>query len=297
MLRWTGSGAVTMPKTLQVRLQRTYPGRVRAGAPLPTRAMSTEEVIENINHFTTVSTRGQVVEAVVFTGVGAASRSDLERLCAHARERCVRRLVLHAGVEDLEQLPAVIPVDRLVLPLQVGEAAATLSLADSALRRAREAGLEVGANTVLSPTALPLLAAVARVVRHTGCQSLTFTYPFPVDGSQSSDVVPPPAAVAALREVVPLLEGISLDIKGLPICYLGELGRFVRRTANRWYVDADHQRERALLFFPDVVSFFKEEDCRFCAADGACDGFFATYLRRPGFAPLKPLEPSDLQER
>jgi hypothetical protein len=198
-----------MPKTLQVRLQRTYPGRVRAGAPLPTRAMSTEEVIENINHFTTVSTRGQVVEAVVFTGVGAASRSDLERLCAHARERCVRRLVLHAGVEDLEQLPAVIPVDRLVLPLQVGEAAATLSLADSALRRAREAGLEVGANTVLSPTALPLLAAVARVVRHTGCQSLTFTYPFPVDGSQSSDVVPPPAAVAALREVVPLLEGDS----------------------------------------------------------------------------------------
>jgi hypothetical protein len=54
-------------------------------------------------------------------------------------------------------------------------------------------------------------------------------------------------------------------------------------------VDADHQLEGALLFFPDVVAFFKGEDCRFCRCDTKCDGFFATYLRRPGFPPLSPL--------
>ena len=30
-----------------------------------------------------------------------------------------------------------------------------------------------------------------------------------------------------------------------------------RRTTNRYYVDADHQCDEALMFFPDVVRFFK----------------------------------------
>ena len=44
------------------------------------------------------------------------------------------------------------------------------------------------------------------------------------------------------------------------------------------------------MFFPDVVRFHKSEVCRFCTQDGSCDGFFSTYLRRPGFPPLKPFE-------
>jgi hypothetical protein len=83
--------------------------------------------------------------------------------------------------------------------------------------------------------------------------------------------------------------GVRVAVKGLPACYLGEWKHLAGRTANRWYVDADHQLDRALLFFPDVVAFHKGEACRFCPADGACDGFFATYLRRPGFPPLRPL--------
>jgi hypothetical protein len=55
-------------------------------------------------------------------------------------------------------------------------------------------------------------------------------------------------------------------------------------------VDADHQCDEALLFFPDVVAFHKDEVCRFCPGDSACDGFFATYLRRAGFPPLRPLD-------
>lgn len=55
-------------------------------------------------------------------------------------------------------------------------------------------------------------------------------------------------------------------------------------------MDADHQQSKALLFFPDVVAFHKDEACRFCRLDTSCDGFFAAYLRRPGFKPLEPVE-------
>jgi hypothetical protein len=61
-------------------------------------------------------------------------------------------------------------------------------------------------------------------------------------------------------------------------------------------VDADHQAESALLFFPDVVRFHKADVCRFCSANGNCDGFFATYLRRAGFPALQPIEEEHSKE-
>ena len=83
--------------------------------------------------------------------------------------------------------------------------------------------------------------------------------------------------------------GVGISLKGLPICYLGDLGKHVNRSGNRWYVDADHQKSEAILFFPGGVSFTKDEACRFCVANDRCDGFFATYLRRPGFPALEPI--------
>lgn len=291
MLSWTGAGAVQRPRSLQIRLQRTYPGRVRAGAPLPTRAMAEAEVLQNLDYFTAASTRGLPVTTVVFSGVGAASRPDLPLLCAAARQRGVERIILHAGVEDLEGLPSSLPVDHLVLPLAVGEAGATLSAGAEALRRVHAAGLTVSAHTVLSPSTLPLIEAIARIVISTHTHAITLSFPFPVDGSQSSDVLPAATALQALKQVVPMLQaaGVRVDIKGLPACYLGTFATLLRRTVNRWYVDADHQLAKALMFFPDVVAFYKEEDCRFCTADAQCDGFFATYLRRPNFPPLHPI--------
>ena len=51
MLTWTGSGAVERPRVVQIRVQRSYPGRVRAGAPVPTRSMTCEEVLANVRYF------------------------------------------------------------------------------------------------------------------------------------------------------------------------------------------------------------------------------------------------------
>ncbi len=292
MLTWTDAGAVERPRVVQIRLQRSYPGRVRAGAPVPTRSMPTAEVLANLRWFAEAGTRGRACDAVVLSGVGAASRPDLGVLCAEARARGMQRVTLHAGVEDLDAIqPEGLPVDQIVLPLQPGEAGATLAAGARVILACRAAGIPVVANTVLAPSALPLLRAAARAAIAAEVAGFTLTFPFPVDGGQAGAVVPGPRAVAALREVVPGLvdAGVKVAIKGLPICYLGELGGLVRRSANRWYVDADHQLGKALLFFPDVVAFHKAEVCRFCTADARCDGFFATYLRRPGFPPLTPI--------
>ena len=290
------------PEALQIRLQRTYPGRVRAGAPVPTREMTTAEVLENLRWFTTAGSRGRPIRALVLSGVGAASRADLGQICGAARGMGVERITLHAGVEDLEgmrggdlaggdavgDLP-VLPVDRLILPLAVGEAGAALSTGAEVLWRLH-ARLEVSVSCTLSAATLPMLEAIGRILLRTQTKMVSFSYPFPVDGSVAAEVPPPAAVLAALGRVLPELvaAGVQVDIKGLPRCYLGPWAACARRTGNRWYVDADHQAAGALLFFPDVVAFFKGEDCRFCTADAACDGFFATYLRRPGFPELRP---------
>jgi len=254
--------------------------------------MPTDEVEANLRHFTTAGTRSAACTSLVLSGVGVAGREDLHALCASARSRGVQRITLHAGVEDLERIvPNALPVDVLVLPLQPGESGATLAAGARALANAREAGIAVAANASLTPENVRSLAAIGRVAVAGRASSITFTFPFPVDGAHASDVVPAPRAVAALREVVPAVAraGIQVTIKGLPACYLGELAAHTSRTANRWYVDADHQLDRALLFFPDVVAFHKDEACRFCPSNEACDGFFANYLRRPGFPPLRPV--------
>ncbi len=293
MLTWTPAGAVERPRALQVRLQRSYPGRVRAGAPNPTRSMPTAEVLENLTFFTEQSPRGRPVESVVFSGVGAASRPDLPELVALARERGIRRVTLHAGVEDLEGLTrARPPVDALVLPLQVGESGSNLADAARVLEAARAAGLPTIAQTLLVSSALGSLAGAARVAARSGVGAMTFTYPFPIDGAASGEAPPPARVMAVLGELIALLEGagVRVAIRGLPSCMLGELARLGGRTGNRWYVDADHQCARALLFFPDVVAFHKGEECRFCTLNERCDGWFATYLRRPAYGRLRAVE-------
>lgn len=293
MLSWTAAGAVERPRALQVRVQRSYPGRVRAGAPVPTRSMPTAEVEANLAYFTAASTRGRPVESVVFSGVGVASRPDLAQLCGFARERGIGRVTLHAGVEDLAAIRVgEVPVDTLVLPLQVGESGSNLAAAARVLATCRDVGLATLANTELVASALPSLAGAARVAIAAGVRGMTFTYPFPVDGGHSAEAPPPARAMAVLGEVIPglMAANIRVAIRGLPACLLGDHAGLGGKTGNRWYVDADHQCDKSLLFFPDVVAFHKVDDCRFCAMDGRCDGWFATYLRRPAFGRLSPIE-------
>ncbi|MCB9744221.1 MAG: hypothetical protein H6741_03450 [Alphaproteobacteria bacterium] len=281
---------------LQLRVQRAYPGRVRAGAPVPTRSMSPEEVIGNLSFFTKEleGPRSQGCNGLVMSGVGVASREDVADALRQGREWGIEYVVLHVGKEDLD---AFQPeryaglVDTVVVPVQPGPTGGSLRAGAAAIRRCHEANIRVVANTVLSSVALPDLTPAARAIASAKPHAAAFTYPFPIAGNTSVHVPGVRAAVSALERAVDIIEraGVQVDLKGLPACYLGRLAGRLRRTANRWYVDADHQRGDALLFFPGVVSFTKTDECRFCEMDGACDGFFATYLRRDGFPPLKAL--------
>jgi len=295
MLRWTAAGAVSSPTTVQVRVQRAWPGRVQAGAPAPTRSLSPAELAANLRHFTAGmrTPRTRPCTSLVLSGQGVLTRPDLPAALALARVEGIDRIVLHAGPEDLQSLEPgawVGRLDGLVLPLRAG---AELALAEHALAAAIAAGLPVATNTVLDAATLPHLAAITQLLLRRGSGAHTFTYPFPT-GPQAVDSAPPPlSAVAALAPAVAELEaaGRPVGIKGLPACYLGPLARCLRRTGNRWYVDADHQLDLALLFFPDVVAFFKGDACRFCGLADRCDGFFSSYLARPGTPPLEPVDP------
>lgn len=294
MITWTQAGAVERPTTVQIRVQRSFPGRVRAGAPVPTRSMSEEEIRDNLRFFTVGmnTPRARPCERLVLSGVGVASREGTPETLALARQWGVSGATLHVGTEDLDGLELGRLrglVDALVVPMQPGPAGGGLMEGATALRRCREVGARVVATTTLTAHAVRELLPAARAIAAAAPYGAALSWPFPIAGNTSVHVPGLGAALQALHAVVPILEGagVRVDLKGLPACYLGELRRLVRRSANRWYVDADHQKGDAILFYPDVVRFTKSDACRFCSLDGSCDGFFATYLRREGFPPLR----------
>jgi hypothetical protein len=258
--------------------------------------MSADELTENLRYFTEgmVGPRTTACTGLVLSGVGVATRSDIPGAMDMARSLGFERIVLHVGGEDLDTIdPSRFEgrVDTLVIPVQPesGQVAAVTRLID----RATATGLGIAANTVLTSKALAALEPTARALSKAGPGNLTFTYPFPINGNEATSAPSPPRVMSALRKVLPLFDesGIRVQLKGLPACHLGTEAHRLAKTHNRYYVDADHQTANALMFFPDVVRFHKADACRFCSMDGTCDGFFATYLRRPGFPALKPIDP------
>jgi hypothetical protein len=297
MIRWTASGAVPTPTIVQIRVQRSYPGRIRAGAPVPTRSMSAAEIIENIRFFTAGlrGPRTNPCKGLILSGVGVATRTDTPEAIRIARSEGIEWVVLHVGGEDLSTLDIRAfdgLIDTLVVPVQ--PESGSLTEASRAIASARDVGIEVAANTALTANALPALVRTSRTIAKSKPTSITFTYPFPINGNEATTAPTPARVLSALRPALHVIDsaGVTARIKGLAACHLDEQAHRLAKTENRYYIDADHQLAQSLLFFPDVVRFFKDEPCRFCSLNGACDGSFSTYLRRPGFPPLKPIEPS-----
>ena len=98
--------------------------------------------------------------------------------------------------------------------------------------------------------------------------------------------------VPLLQEAIRPLEdaGIPTGVKGLPACLLGPLRDRLWKSGNRWYVDSAHQRDQALLFFPDVVRFVKPDICRHCSINHSCDGLPEVWSNREDIGPLLPFE-------
>jgi hypothetical protein len=221
--------------------------------------MTLEEVAANLEWFarTRVGPRAAACTRAVLSGI--EDWGGWERLIPLARSLGIRDLAVHgspvAGVDvDRWVVVAASPGDvRPGVDLVVPLAAASLPLLDAIVDR-----------------------AIAHRVRR-----IVLTWPFPSEERE----LPPGSSVAIAALPGPVASaraaGIPIAIKGLPACLLRDLpdGRsLASRTRNRWYVDADHQRDRALLFFPDILRFSRPDTCRHCVLAPGCDGVAERWL-------------------
>jgi len=290
MLRWTPSGAVSTPATVQIRVEDQYPDRLSAGAPQPTRSLHPDELRQNILYFTQKlnTPRTRPCTSLVLSGHGVATRPDVPAAIALGREHGLQWVVLHAGTDELARVS--VPwmqglVDQLVLPVR-GDAplGRLLSLVEAC--RAHRVGVVFAVE--LNRDTVPTLPEMATRLAAATPASVAFTWPFPRAGGPAERAPTPGSWEVPLSSAIEALRGTRLVIRGLPTCHVsGHADRF-RRTSNRWYVDASHQQQEAMLFLPDVVQFTKSDACRFCSMDDRCDGFFQAYIDHghPALAPL-----------
>ena len=280
---------------LQVRVERRFAGRIEAGAPQPERSLTPQELLDNLSFFT-VERRGPRTSpctSLVLSGQRVVDRPDLRPAIEAARGWGVERVTLHLGEGDIEGFDVTQwrdSVDTLVVPV-VGEGAGFKG-SEAIMQQACDAGLRVVSNLQLDALALEQMESVLDVLCRVRPQSAVFTHPFPRGAADARALAPLDSVIAGLKSAKAGLKsaGISWVVKGLPVCWLGGLEVQAGRSANRWYVDAAHQREEALLFFPDVVQMTKAEPCRFCSMNSECDGFFDEWLARGGYPSLSPSE-------
>ncbi|MEQ1501454.1 MAG: hypothetical protein ABMB14_04445 [Myxococcota bacterium] len=288
-VRWTRWGAVAVPEVLQVRLEPVFAGRVAAGAPKPPRALRADELSANVRWFAEPGPRGRPIAGLVLSGMPAGIAGELRdaldptldpigAVLEQARAASVRRVTVHVDAAGAaaaaNHLGAL--VDGWVIAVRSPDEAAVIP---------------VGAQVIvpLDADRIDRLAEAAAAVARTSPSRITFTWPFPGGGTPA----PLPAVRPALAAAIAAVGGIPWGLKGLPACVVAGIPGVadrVARSGNRWYVDADHQLDRALLFFPEVARFAKREGCRFCALDDRCDGVAEEWLRQGLVPALIPVQ-------
>lgn len=284
MLRWTPWGAVAEPEIVQIRVAADFSGRVPAGAPVPGRALEVHEVAENVRHFTdrrrgprTSPCRGLVL-------AGVADPDPLVPVVDLARGLGIERVVLHLG----DAAPARAGSE---LARRVDVAVARVTSVEGA--RALDGLGPLDVVVLLEASTLPGLDAIADALARARARRVVFTWPL-----AGPDVPPAVDAAAAVRPALERLHaaGVPAGVKGIPLCTLAPRDAAldaweprVWRSPNRFYVDADHQLDEALMFFPDLVRFAKADACRWCRVLERCDGVVENWLRTGLVGPLNPL--------
>ena len=282
MLRFTANGAVEAPGVLQVRITERFDGRIGAGAPHPTASMSAEALASNLAFFSTERAgRERRCTALVVSGAGvSADPSLMASLCA-APQMGFDRITRHLAPGEAQAFLRS-PIAGIVTSVAIPVRASSETAAVQALATSHSA--HVTAVVPLDEAGVRRCVELAEALVEVRPDRVVFTWPL-------TGAPPPPAELAArfAEEACETLAaaGIAAGIKGLPACRLEQPNR-LWRSANRWYVDVDHQRENALLFFPNVVRFVKGDACRFCAADGRCDGAPAAWVEAGLAGPFEP---------
>lgn len=276
MLSFTPRGAVRTPDTLQIRVGAGDAGALRAGAPVPSRALTRGEVAANLAAFTTgrSTTRTRPCTRLVLSG---CSDADLVESIELARKLGIRHVTLHGAAEP--EVVAVVDRQavRLLDPLDLDGLPAHPAL------------------TLVVPLVeevYPVLPAIGAVLERRRPDEVVFSWPFP---GPSVAVRPVEEATAAVSPVIDRLieRGIRARLGGLPACLGGPRPRGeAARTRNRFYVDADHQEEAARMFFPDLVELAKPDTCRVCPVTAWCDGVARAWLDAGRVGVLQPIASS-----
>ena len=283
-LRFTPLGAVSAPETVQLRIAPAFAGRVPLGAPVASRALTPAEVDANVDHFRDPGPRHRAVRRVVLSGLPEAwLAAEVAARVAHMAEQGVERAVLHlhpAHAGRVRPGGLVLPTDVAVAVRSVGDVARL------------PPGLRV--TVPLTASVVGDLAAIVEALPRIEPAGVTLLWPYP-----SGAVEPPPGVasiVGALTALGSALRELPWGIKGLPLCTLlplsARLGLRERvwQSANRFYVDADHQQGEALLLRPDLVRLTKVDSCRFCKVERQCEGVAAEWLEAGLTGGLHPIE-------
>lgn len=290
----TSRGLQESPRRLQIRVTQAYGGRVKAGAPTPSRDMTPAEVWASIRHFS-IEKRGPRTipcDTLIISGEGLHLVADLSDVLARARDEAhIQRITVHLGAQDRRSFPSTTlstVVDDVAINVRSpGDVADVAHLLN--------AGLRVNAVIELDDETLSAAVSLSQQLADAGASRISLTWPL------TGNAPPPISDVTPIaRQVARGLEGrgVTVAVKGIPPCFLNKGYFTATRTQNRWYVDADHQGDSAILFFPGMLTFAKGEDCRFCIASSRCDGVPRRWMEEGLVGKLEPIsDTSGMKEK
>ncbi|MEC7983726.1 MAG: hypothetical protein VX278_01100 [Myxococcota bacterium] len=266
MLRWTSFGAVSFPETLQLRLSKQHPERIQAGAPLPTKRMRLVEIDENFQYFrqTLNTTRTKPCTSLTLTGLQEESAESLLAIEKLIQQYAFSYVTCHIDTKSQQILHNISSVDRISVAIQDPK---QLDLYDFPRFDPQKLRFTI----VLNRHNLPVIQRIYQWLQPYSQGSIYFLYPFPLS-KMIMQSAPNPAVLDQMLRDLPE----DITIAGIPPCLNKRAS--LKQTSNRWYVDADHQKDKALLFFPDLLRYYKSDSCRFCRLNTQCDGFFQQYL-------------------
>ncbi len=279
MIHWTTSGVVSTPTTVQIRLSHNHESSLGVGLQNQSRLITVPEFKANLQYFKHGLDTTRSIPCHSLTLSGLPLDIDLEPYFEVLKQVLFQFTTVH--LTNIWQLPTLVPfeetIDRIVVVAGPEHQPQDIP---SPLQHKLYCVIPLCGD----PLALEqwLEQSLPQLIRNN--TPIVFSYPVPL-----SDLTPlkPTDIVSLFTWLYPLLTTCkqTVHLKGIPPCLVPSLERLeaIRvssKTSNRWYVDAEHQCEKARLFFPEILQFHKDDQCRFCTLNTSCDGFFLDHLTR-----------------
>ena len=280
MIHWTSSGVVSTPTTVQIRVTSHTDSTLSVGHAQPTRRLSLEEFRQNLQYFRHGLDTPRSISCTSITISGLPIDSLAADYFKTLADFPFNYATLHLSTATstpicwsvLEQYEGVF--DRFVLSF--GPNIPDLDIPKWVLPKLYCIVSLSGTPSTFEPWIEHWIQQKTAYSTH-----VVFSYPVPLGPNHP---LPPQSISSIFSRLMPLLKQRTrpTTLKGLPVCLMPTLIHknvtVSSKTSNRWYVDAEHQCSEALLFFPDILHYHKDDQCRFCIHDGHCDGFFLEYL-------------------